>query len=381
MSAPKIASFAAAAAILLAASACHDRTVRKSKSAVPEQVRDSALRAARVWFRPSIDPASLDFSDNFAELGAFHDAEDVACDFVVQQPGGTTPKFYCRLADGRVVKVRYGRVNPEIPAGVAATRLLASLGFTVDRLDKVHSVECRGCPPFPFEALRCIQGGAPAAGCLQGVDTSKPVRFDPVAIELPVQGREIESFHNQGWGWFELDRIDPAAGGSSRAEVDALRLMGVLLAHWDNKHANQRLVCPPGNDLPDGGCRTPVAVLHDLGATFGPLKLDLPNWRHAAVWQDAAACRVSLKALPFNTELPDRRISEEGRQFALRLLRPLRLEQLEALFATSGVTDFNHLLAEAHLPAAWARAFLAKVDDLAAGGPCPSAAQLGALQQ
>jgi hypothetical protein len=381
MSAPKIASFAAAIAILVTTTACRERAARTGNSAVKPDVRDTAMRAARVWFKPSVDPASIDFGDNFAEPGAFHAADDVSCEFVLQQPGGTTPKFYCRTSDGRVVKVRYGAVNPEIPAGVAATRLLASLGFAVDRLDKVRSVRCRGCPPFPFEALRCIEGGAPAAGCLEGIDNSKPVRFDRAAIELPVQGRTIESFHNQGWGWFELDRIDPTAGGSSRAEVDALRLMGVLLAHWDNKHANQRLVCRPDDDQPNGGCRAPIAVLHDLGATFGPLKLDLQNWRNAAMWQDAAACRISLKALPFNTQLADHRISEDGRQLALKLLHPLSLQQLETLFATSGVTELDHVMAAAHIPAEWARTFVAKVDAIAAAGPCPTAAQLALLKQ
>jgi hypothetical protein len=59
-------------------------------------------------------------------------------------------------------------------------------------------------------------------------------------------------------------------------------------------------------------------------------------------------------------------ISEEGRQLALRLLRSISTGQLDALFASSGLTRFG---ADA---AAWTAVFESKVDQIAAGGPCPA---------
>jgi hypothetical protein len=113
-------------------------------------------------------------------------------------------------------------------------------------------------------------------------------------------------------------------------------------------------------------------MIQDLGATFGPTKMDLRNWRAAPVWADAGACRVSMSTLPFaGATFDERQISEEGRQFALRLLRPLTAAQLDALFAAAGVTAFNHVLGEAHTPRAWTDTFLAKVDQIASAGPCP----------
>ena len=103
--------------------------------------------------------------------------------------------------------------------------------------------------------------------------------FDKAVIERPLEGDKIEATKDQGWTWDELDKIDPKAGGSSRAEVDALRLIAILLAHWDNKGANQRLLCPPGAERPDGSCRAPVAAIKDLGATFGPKRVDLDKWK------------------------------------------------------------------------------------------------------
>jgi hypothetical protein len=203
--------------------------------------------------------------------------------------------------------------------------------------------------------------------------------FDWAMIERPFPGDKVGGIGESDWAWFELDAIDPAAGGSGRAEVDALRLMAVLVAHWDNKADNQRLVCPSGQLRPDGSCRSPIAVLHDLGATFGPLKLDLQNWKQAPMWADPSRCRVSMATLPYHgATFGDRTISEEGRQFALNLLRPLTADQINRLFETAGVGRFHAVLAAARQPQSWTDAFFGKVEQIAGAGPCESATALRA---
>jgi hypothetical protein len=154
--------------------------------------------------------------------------------------------------------------------------------------------------------------------------------------------------------------------------VDALRLMAIVLAHWDNKGANQRLVCPPGAARPDGSCRAPVAAIKDLGATFGPKRVDLANWKQAPVWTDPASCKVSMKTLPFDgATFGEAQITEKGRQFALKLLRPLTARQLNTLFEASGVSMFRGVLSTGDPAQAWTDAFLAKVEQIASAGPCP----------
>jgi hypothetical protein len=235
----------------------------------------------------------------------------------------------------------------------------------------VHSVRCRGCPLLPQQALQCIANGEPAAICLHGATVSTVVTFAPAVIEQPIEGKKIEASDDQGWSWYELDRLDPKVGGASRAEVDALRLVAVLLAHWDNKGANQKLICPPGAERSDGTCRAPLAAIGDLGSTFGPNKVDLAHWKAVPIWSDARGCRVSMKALPFGgATFPDAQISEAGRRFALDLLRALSREQLDTLFSSSGVTEFPHVLAAARQPRAWTDAFLEKVSQIEGGGPC-----------
>ena len=102
-------------------------------------------------------------------------------------------------------------------------------------MNKVHSVRCRGCPPLPQQALQCLEKGEPATVCLQGAAPDRDRHVQQAVIERPLEGEKIEATKDQGWSWYELEKIDPKAGGSSRAEVDALRLMAILLAHWDNK--------------------------------------------------------------------------------------------------------------------------------------------------
>jgi hypothetical protein len=371
----------AALFLFLSAAGCREHGARPvaDKSARAGPPREVALATARVWSAPDVPPEKVDFSRNTPGPGTLDPASDVDCDFVVKQMSGTTPKFHCTLPDGSTIKVKYGASNPEVPAEVAASRLMAALGFAVDRMMLVHSVRCRGCPPLPALALDCLKDGAPRWLCLRGSSPTQVRTFNEVMIERPFEGKRIAGKDDEGWAWFELDKIDPEAGGADRTEIDALRLMAVLLGHWDNKGSNQRLVCPTGEERPDGSCRAPVAALHDLGATFGPLKLELPNWTQVPMWADAAACRVSMATLPYKGgTFPDHRISEEGRTFALKLLRPLSPSQLDTLFEASGFRRYPHVTAAAYHPQAWTDVFMAKVDRIAAAGPCPSAAELRA---
>jgi hypothetical protein len=335
--------------------------------------RDGALAAAHVWHPPAVPIATVDFTSNPADgVGGFLPSDDVSCRFVVRKLSGTTPKFHCELPDGRVVKVKYG-ASPELHAEVAATRLLGALGFGADRMYVVRSVRCTGCPRFPFQALQCSALTGLERLCVGNAAGAETARtFDPAVIENRMEGTTIEAEPDSGWSWFELDRIDPARGGSSRAEVDALRLLAVVLSHWDNKAPNQRLICPAGREGPGGACSEPLAMIQDLGATFGPLKLDLQNWRTTPVWADRKSCTVSMNTLPYaGATFPDRRISEPGRALLAGLLEQISERQLIDLFTASRVVQFDQVSADARDARAWARVFRQKVDEIREGAACP----------
>jgi hypothetical protein len=347
-------------------------TAAQAPALVSAGQREAALRSARVWQEPAIPISKANLRTNAAGAGSFTDDEIVECKLLVKAMGGTTPKFDCERPGNDVIRVKYGRGNPELHAEIAATRLLSALGFGADRMFVVKRVRCAGCPAFPFHALRCFAETGMQLPCFGGgVDYSRTTDFDFVSIERRLEGRRVEATPDQGWALFEIDRIDEAAGGSPKAHVDALVLLAVFLAHWDNKAENQRLLCLPGGDLPDGSCSRPFAILQDLGATFGPNKLDLHNWRKRPVWADARRCSVTMKDLPFDgATFPDQTISEAGRQFLLSLLAQLSASQIEDLFTGARVELSEGVTAESRRPAAWAAVFSDKVRQIREAGPC-----------
>jgi|SRR5688572_765644 len=287
------------------------------------------------------------------------------CRFVDTEPSGTTPKFDCVFAGGDTVKVKYGR-NSEIHAEVAATRLLRMLGYASDTVSIVPRLRCYGCPRYPFFATQ-LQATFGIPLLSRGRAAGGYTDFEWVAIERKLPAPAIETATDKGWGWWELKRSQAPA-----ADLDAFRLTAIFLAHWDNKGENQRLVCldesaPP----PDGRCARPLAMMQDLGATFGPLKVNVARWRELPIWQDRANCVVSMRALPFRgATFPDARISEAGRlQFVARM-------------AAITDTDIDRLFADARFPQfqvgtdsdrdlrAWRSAFRHRADQIANAGPC-----------
>jgi len=346
---------------------------------------DQALRRAKVWFEPAVPIEKAKLGENPTGDDTFAPNEHVACSFRPDFVSGSTPKFECERPDGKKIKVKYGRDNAEIYAEVAASRLLSALGFPADRMFVVRAVRCFGCPSDPFKGLQCLNDGGSAASCFAKIDYDQYQDFDYAIIERRLEGEKLETKKVRGWGWDELSKIDPAAGGASRAEVDALRLLAVFLAHWDNKPKNQRLLCA-GEESPDEGelpdCDHPIAMVQDLGATFGPFKFDVNGWEQSPVWKDAATCTVSMRHLPYGgSSFPDARISEEGRLFLASRLAKLSPQQIRELFdgaratANPSNTGDRRNAKSAAGPGVdrWVRVFQNKVRAIVERAPCPAA--------
>ena len=309
-----------------------------------EQVRREALARARV-FHDTARPEVL--------RGAWTHPTDFTCRYVPIPTSGTSPKFTCELEDGTRVKVKYG--NPEVPAELAASRLLQALGFGADRMQLASRVRCYGCPATPFYVRRAAESTPLGELVRDTPDYTRYRDFTWTAVEQKLEGESLEG-DSEGWGFFELEHIDPARGGATREEVDALRLIAIFLVHWDNKSPNQRLVCLPPSA--HGSCTTPLVMLQDVGATFGPRKVDLDDWRDMPVWADDTGCRVSMASLPHDggTFPKDVHISDGGRR--------LLASRLAALSRADVVSLFTH----ARFPGRvedWVDAFQQKVDQIA----------------
>jgi hypothetical protein len=277
--------------------------------------RLAILNRAAVW--EARDTRTADVRRGPDGRGGYQPEALVVCDYAGQPTSGHTPKFSCEIAKGDKVKVKYGRENGEVYSEVAATRLLWMLGFYADRMYPVR-VQCRGCPKR--------LGGTPTGD-------KDVVELPLAAIEREMPGLEVELEHRRGWEWGELD----IAKGSTRAQRDALKLLTVMLQHTDSKSEQQRLICP-GDD-----CERPIAMINDLGKTFGrsslyngdaPSALNLEAWSKTPIWAEKTGC-VGNIVKSYTGTLDHPRISEEGRAFLAARLQQISDNQLRDLFTVA----------------------------------------------
>jgi len=283
---------------------------------------------------------------------------------------GTTPKFFCRMQDGSLIKVKYGP-TPERLAETAATRLLAALGFGADRVTLVPRLRCLGCPAHPWETRQLAERYFVSWLLDLTVRSDAPQEFSWVSVERKLPGRAIEVDGFEGWDYYELAAVDPSKGGATHAEVDALKLMAIFLAHWDNKSANQRLVCDEGGGDPDPQkpCPSPLLMLQDVGETFGPVSVNLNQWAGTPVWADAGKCLVALGHSDHTTDVIP--ISEPGRLLMAGKLRQLSDLQIATIFKSAGFPDPAAGDTNGQL-ALWVKAFKDRVRQIADRPACPT---------
>ena len=334
-----------------------------------EAVRRDALRRAAVRLPEGA-------ATHFAIRNESRPSSDsVTCRFLRAIPTGTSAKFDCVLDGGEVVKIKYSR-NPEIQAEVAATRLVSALGFGADHVEIVPRLRCHGCPRFPFFAMQVLSPRLADALIGQHGYEDGYTDFEWVALERKFPAPAIETATTQGWAWWELsDTAAPAR------DVDALRLLAVFLAHWDNKSENQRLVClddRPAETASHGRqvaatCDRPFAFMHDLGATFGPNKVNLARWGEFPIWSERSACLLSMRGMPFGGgTFPDVMVSEEGRMLLARQLVGLSDAEVRSLFEVARFPDYHSGTDDRRDLDAWTRAFRLRVDQILTAGPCPA---------
>jgi hypothetical protein len=331
-----------------------------------EQQRNDAFKRAAVY----LDPRDAAVFDPVPARGNLFDQPLLSCRFVRDEPSGTSPKFSCLVDNGdgttETVKVKYGR-NPEIQAEAAGTQLLRDLGLAADRVTIVPRVRCYGCPRFPFLTMHLMTLMHASEWLDRRGDEDGYTDFEWVGVERKFPAPPIETDRQEGWAWFELK-----ASQAPRADVDALRLLAVFLAHWDNKATNQRLVCLDQPAPADGQpCARPLLMLQDLGATFGPEKVNLARWRDIPIWADRRRCVVSMRALPYGgATFSDATISEEGRLQLAQRLSELGDEQIRQLFVDARFPQFYSATDDSRDLAAWTMAFRSRVEQIVNAGPC-----------
>ena len=276
------------------------------------ETREAALASARVWNPPSVPIGQAVLGEN--PPGGWSSSDVVDCRFVAEAVNGMTPKFNCQLADGEVVKVKYGKGNAEIHGEVAATRLLSALGFTADRMYVVRSVRCAECPPYPFYALRCLEKTGSRALCLDLLDGPGVVEFNDAVIERRHPGRTDRGLRRPGMGVVRArqDRSGPRridAGPDRRLPPDGDAPLALGQQGGEptadlrgGRRSEGRAVRPARGD--DAGCRFHVrteearpaqlATDADLG---GRRRVPCQHEAHAVGWRDVSR-RADFRGRP-----------------------------------------------------------------------------------
>lgn len=284
---------------------------------VSSEQKQALVRRARVW--SPVEVEKMDLLRGPEGPGARAPLEKISCKYEEKDPlkpiGGHSPKFPCHDAAGDRLKVKYGSSNPEVYAEVAATRLFWALGFPAERMYSVR-ILCDNCPPDPFK------GDGPRAERL----------FEPATVQKRQKGEPVWVTKDEGWTFDELDKIDEKRGGSSRAEVDALKILAAFVNHADNTPNQQTLLCPDG----DAACAKPVMYVNDLGGTFGGREafVSFKDWsRRKSLWKDPKACVLDFTGKAEGYKDP--KVSEAGRALIAGLLSRLSDAQIRDLFTAA----------------------------------------------
>lgn len=287
----------------------------------------------------------------------------IECDFKPDSLNGTTPKFECITAAGETLKIKYANAEPY--GEVASTTFLKALGFPADDVRFVERVRCYGCPAFPFLTMKLLSLVQAVDWYGRAVDYGSYRDVDWPSVERKYPGVEITTPAGRGWAFHELGKVT----GAPRAHVDALRIAAVFLAHWDNKSENQRLSCIDTDEARLGReeCEQPLAMLQDLGATFGPRKVSLGHWRRAPIWSDRSTCELSMADLPHGgATFATIRVSEGGRRFFAERLDQLTRSDIRAIFEAARFSAHDGNPVDE-----WIAVFEARVRAITEGPACP----------
>jgi hypothetical protein len=364
------AGISAAALLILFCIPTAAQKQQTAKKCFGENARSAALLTARVWMQPAADfDPVLGYSVSAGpRVGAPPSGPNGRTAPIVcrankkADPGsGTTPKFFCSVegvTDPDRELIRYkvkphfkgqspDKRNGEIYGEFLSSRFSKALGFFADD-EWVADVSCPDCEA----SLTSKFQGAPFSG-------NQPA----AGIELPL-GKGLDTDCNdKDSAPLESGLAQVAAGGESRAEIDAFKLWLGFIDHGDTKTDNHKFACLDAAPGAGGSleCKQAVFYVSDMGSTFGYStasegKARLDKWRAKdPIKVDGGKCRTTAKSVG------DANISEAGRALLARQLQSL----LDAERSSGTITKVFEASrnAERDQPAqAWTAEFIRKAN-------------------
>jgi hypothetical protein len=156
--------------------------------------------------------------------------------FVKEDAAQTSPKFSVRDARGVAWTVKLG---VEAQAETVATRLVWAMGYFADESYYLDRAEIKNLPRLT-RGQEFVEGGSTVRGA----------RFEP---------RRKEQVRGEIWDWLK----NPFVG---TREFDGLKVLMVLLANYDTRLENNRIIYQKN---PESGQTEARYVVTDIGATLG----------------------------------------------------------------------------------------------------------------
>jgi hypothetical protein len=119
-------------------------------------------------------------------------------------------------------------------------------------------------------------------------------------------------------------------------------------------------------------CADPLLMLQDVGATFGPMKVNVAQWDAMPVWSDRATCTVSMKRLPYRgSTFPDARISDAARVRIGRDLAAFTDDELRGWLLAARFPEFYSSTDDQRDVDVWMHAFRHRAEQILSGAACP----------
>jgi hypothetical protein len=238
---------------------------------------------------------------------------------VEEELGGTNPKAKVRDVNGVLWGVKW---DEEKQAEVAASRLAWAMGLRVDETYYVPS----GTIVFPGGQRPSFQR---LGSFIDKQGNFKPSRFKRWNLEQKSQGE---------WRFGENPLMDQ--GGYS-----VLVLMDVIMANWDMKNANTRILTVPETTGP-----IDWYMIGDYGACFGKMggttahsKYRLKDFvANPPVITSVSGDRVHL-AFKGGNASAHAYVPLEGARFFAKLAAGLTLAQIEDAFRAADASDADRL--------------------------------------
>jgi hypothetical protein len=203
-----------------------------SSTAFAQKKKKPAPTGTPVLWR---DPGNVSSRDLRFGPGAAHLAPTAPFTFVKEDTTGASPKFRVKDANGVNWTVKLG---PEAQAETVATRLVWAMGYFAEEAYYFDRAEIKNLPRLSrgqeFVSASVVRG----------------VRFEP---------RRKGVTRGEIWDWLK----NPFLG---TREFDGLKVMMVLLANYDTRLENNRVLY---QKHPDTGDMEARYVVTDIGATLG----------------------------------------------------------------------------------------------------------------